>query len=202
MGVIKYRLKHLFYFANFTLATLLICLPIKNFQKYGVNIVLSLLACLFYFLTYKSLKKSAYSEKGLLNMLGFAITVSFLLALSNCLLVITSFTLFEYLENFSSESIHFLSFGFHGLLFSCAILLLVFYNDFYYVFIILLFQIGVVITNKDKYSTGDKFTLIYMILTAISFIFSIFCGKKPTHEEDKEDLVANYHEEKIKAQVI
>jgi hypothetical protein len=52
--------------------------------------------------------------------------------------------------------------------------------------------------NREKYTADNKFTLIFTLLTAVCFFFSLFFGKDEP-EEDKEELENKYNDEKIRA---
>ena len=115
--------------------------------------------------------------------------------------IISAFNLIEYSGVVSAESIELISLIIHCIIFSGAILVLVFFKDFYYVLMIILFQLGIVVTNRKNYKEDNKFTLIFTILTAVSFLFTLLCAQQEP-EQDKEDLEIKYEEEKVRSNVL
>jgi hypothetical protein len=198
--VITRKLAHYFYFGNIILASVSFFWKYKSLQEYGVILFLALLSSIFYVIPFFKLKKTklSNSQKFIsLNKIGFYYTLSILMAFSHMMFILAAFTTIEMAGVLSIDSIELISFTVHGVIFCGAILILVFFRDFAYVLMILLFQLGIVVMNREKYTADNKFTLIFTLLTAVCYVFSLLFGKDDL-EEDKEDLEIKYNEEKIR----
>jgi hypothetical protein len=124
---------------------------------------------------------------GFLSTFGFKGAVSFLLAWINCL-TITNASIFIETLNWEAKWIEVFSFCAHTSFFCLVILFLAYYDDGYYVLIIFLFQLGIILTNLDKYTTDNKFTLVFGILTLICLLVSLCSpGETENKDEDGED---------------
>jgi cell division protein FtsW (lipid II flippase) len=151
----------------------------------------------FYFIPYRRLKSNG--SISWINFIGFEICQSMLLASSLCLILLNMFKSFEKNPSFDADTWAFVS---HGILFFTAISLSVYYYDLHYVLFILLFQVGVVLNNLSNYSKHNKFSLIFAILSFTSFLYSFFCRKKPNVENETNNLVTLYNEERTSAALL
>lgn len=198
--IISFNLKHYFYLGNIFITLSLALWNNKLCVNYCITLFLSFLSSLFYFLTYLKIKDRKYIS-GFLSKCGFSMTISFLLSWSNCLFFINLFLCLENFDYFSLNVIELLAFITHCFIFCFSILLLVFYQDIFYIIIILIFQLGIVISNKSQYSKDNKYTLIYAIMTSFSFIFYLSCTGR-IYEEEKLDLEKKYEEERVRADIL
>jgi len=205
--IISNKLNHYYYLGNLFLIA---CLSLWSFEfstSYGISISLSVLASVFYMIAYFKIKKMKI--KGFMNIFGFSINSSFILAFTNLISVISIIILLEKISSSGADTkdiistkIEIVYFITHSLIFSTAIILLVFFKDLYYILFILFFQIGIVITNKDHYNKEYKFTFVFMILTAISFLFSLLCVKQKEDDHYGDELENKYNEERKKEEIL
>lgn len=198
--VIARKLVHYFYIGNILLASVSLFWKYKYLQEYGLILFLALLSSIFYLIPFFKLRKTKLSNSHKfisMNKIGFYYTLSILMAFSHMMFILASFTTIEMAGVFSMDSIELISFTVHGAIFCGVVLMLVFFRDFAYVLMILLFQLGIVVMNKEKYTADNKFTLIFTLLTAVCYIFSLLFGKDD-YDEEKDDLEDKYNQEKIR----
>jgi hypothetical protein len=69
------------------------------------------------------------------------------------------------------------------------ILFMVFYNDLYFVFVMILFKLGVVLENLTTYKKDNKFTLVYFIISLFFFIsFNVLSFFKNEDDLEKKEI--------------
>ena len=114
---------------------------------------------------------------------GLKVSVSFLVALSLLSLIISVLFSLE-IKGKNAQYDSFLWYV-YLFLFCVVVLVISFFKDVYWVFVILLYQVGVVLQNWANYTVDNKFSLVFTSITAFVFVFSLFyvalCGS-----EDKE----------------
>jgi hypothetical protein len=164
---------------------------INKYQSQKIAIMIctfSIISSLLYSVPYYRIKKVYIAST--YNQLSFSASISLLLAMSNVLVIISFIFTLELGGSIASESVDFLSIMIHTLFFSLSITALVFCSDYFYVFFVLLFQIGILVENKFSREGNNIFTFIYVILTIICFIFSLVYNKNVNSEQEIVDLYA------------
>lgn len=116
--------------------------------------------------------------------------ISFILALN---LINLCIFLLKYLETQDAIvfnlSIEQCCFYIYFIILCCEVILMVYFKDVYFVFIMIVFKAGVITDNFHKYKKNNKFTLIYFIITLFFFVsYLIFnCFKEDEDELDKRE---------------
>jgi hypothetical protein len=153
----------------------------------------------FYFICYIKYYKAKHSPN-LLSFFSFKLNISFLFSWSLCLSMISIFNCLEVYENhyLTHSFLENLAIIFHFLLICFISLLLSYFYDIYSCFLILTFQIGIVIRHQNLKSVGNQITLILCIYSAISLVYSITFERKNFYLQfiNKEELKYFYKEYK------
>jgi hypothetical protein len=190
--IITDKLHHYFYSANlFLFYVFIMWFMITKYQSEKIAIMIcffSIIASILYSVSYYRIKKIYISSS--FNLLGFSASISLLLAMSNVLVIISFIFALELGGSLASESVDFFSILIHTLFFGLSITALVFCSDYFYVFYVLIFQIGILVENKFSREGNNLFTFIYVILTIICFIFSLIYNKNVNTEQEIVDLYA------------
>ena len=139
------------------------------------------------------LKIKSQEIKEILNNVSINMKISFILALNYLILLIF---LVKYLESQDSlifnMSINSISVFLYFIVLLTELLFLYFFQDFYFIFIMLLYKFGVIIHNISIDSTKTKYSIIYFILSLLFFItFFIHKSlkKKESKKKENENLI-------------
>jgi len=125
-----------------------------------------------------------------LNIFSIGMKISFILGLNLILLCIF---LLKYLETKEvivfNLSIDQCCMYINFILVCIEILFMVFYNDLYFVFVMILFKLGVVLENLTTYKKDNKFTLVYFIISLFFFIsFNVLSFFKNEDDLEKKEI--------------
>ena len=116
--------------------------------------------------------------------ISFMLSLNFLICLIFCVKYIETKDVFGI--NFNIEVFSIWAYFF---VFCCEALLLVYFEDLYFISLILLFKGGVVWENLNLYNRNNKFTLVYFILSLVSLIkFSLYLSIKRKKEKEEKDI--------------
>lgn len=77
---------------------------------------------------------------------------------------------------------------------------MVYFQDIYFVIIILIFKLGVVLENFSSYDKYYKFTLVFFILSSFFYIFFIIFQsfkKKNLQEKAEVEQIENQYKDKL-----
>jgi hypothetical protein len=197
--VITLHFKHYYYIGNILFALCLLGNHIQLLEKYAFNCFLCLLTLIIYCKAYYThLKRSANIKLGnFFNLVSFSVNISFLLAWNVCYITISASS-FMSIMHFQTYTINIIL---QITLSLFVILALTFFNDFYFSFIVLVFEIGSTL-NKNMFKlvhdSGWNFSLIITVFTVICFLSSLIhkltTRKKEGLLEDLESI--NYNNEK------
>jgi len=199
------KFNHNFYIANFlsviNLNTLFFQKDLSH--KHGVSLILSFLACIFYFLVYVQLKKEKFEINKFLNYVGFNISISFILAWANYLFGANVCIFLEIIEEINENNSETIGFVIQGLICLVSIVVIVYYRDPFYVIFLLMYQIGLALASDDKKSSYENdMNFIFTVFTAICLIFGVFMIKKGSEEDERETVLRNYKIEKGRSEII
>ncbi len=125
-----------------------------------------------------------------MNIFSIGMKISFILGLNLILLCIF---LLKYLETKEvivfNLSIDQCCMYINFILVCIEILFMVFYNDLYFVFVMILFKLGVVLENLTTYKKDNKFTLVYFIISLFFFIsFNVLSFFKNEDDLEKKEI--------------
>jgi len=204
-----------FYFAgNFLFSICLISNHIQILEEYGVNVLICITTLIFYFLAYYNLKVNGANLKlkSFFNQFAFSYNISFLLAWNASYLTIT-FATFLSCFKIDSSYVCVANLSLQFLLCVFVVLVLSYFQDLSFSFIILIFQLGNTLNQNifqyKSYENLEQFEIkatkeikdeynLNLILTAFTamcfFSSAIFYYFKSERKKDRfmDELAENY----------
>ena len=142
-----------------------------------------------------------FHTKSLYNFISFDLNISFLTSWNFCLEIISIFSFLESHDKYLGEAtIVIIALIFHVLIFCITIVFVAYYVDVFFCFIVLIFQIGIVLSNTNLNYNENKTSLVFCIISFVCFVYTIFSKKqvgkhKNLGTEEVNQIYNRYNEE-------
>lgn len=194
--VISWHFKHYYYSGNILFSISLICNHLQIFEKYALNCLLCLITLCIYFQAYYSHLKKSKNVKlaNIFNIISLPVNISFLLAWNVCYITITASSFMTTLKC----STYTINIVLQITLSLFVILALTYFNDYYFSFIVLIFEIGSTL-NKNVFNIAHNsrcsISIVITTFTIICFFSSMIHNfSNRNREKYLEDLESTYYE--------
>lgn len=192
--VLKKQYHHVYYLANIFLAIYMTLSIFHIPESFGINwsigaVSLSNLKIILvlYFSVYHNYYSNSHT-KTLYNFIAFDLNISFLFSWNLCLELISIFSFLEtHSAKINKDTINLIAFFFNLLLSSINVVFMAYYCDVFFCFIVLVYQIGLVLEKKNINDTDNKATLLFCIFSFVCFFYTIFISNKKTEKSNNMD---------------
>lgn len=185
--IITIHFRHCYSIANALFAISLLVNSARVFEQYCINVATCLGSLVFYFIAYyrhnQKIENIDYSK--FFNQIAFKINLSLLLGWSVCFLTITIANFLSF-WGFSLRVLSLCSNALHLGLTCFVIIVLSYYKDVCFAFILLIFQVGNTL-NVDFLSIASdlNYSLVLTVISACCVAYTVIFGSKQDGLEDE-----------------